>query len=136
MIRMLKENYDNELSRLQKKKMGVHNRSLGIEEKQECEEVAKKVVCEIGISMYQFKKTLLSRYKRTIENEAIHQAVDEGKELGFLRWGAPRRYDTGRGGEWQNIVLTEKAFEAIKDPGFNSALTMMHLSYVLKPRRR
>lgn len=135
MIRMLKENYDSELSHLQKRKMGSRNRPLTTAEKQECQEGAKKAVCEIGISMYQFKKYLEGRYKRTIENDAIHQAVDKGMEQGLLLWGAPRRYDINRGAEWQNIMLTEKGFEAISQPGFNLALTTIHLTYVPKPRR-
>jgi len=136
MIKMLKENYDNELSRLQKKKMGSRNRSLTLEETQECLEGAKKVVCEIGISMYQFRKFLNSRYQRKIENEAVHQTVEKGIELGLLQWGAPRRYDTLKGGEWKNIILSEKGFEHVSNSGFNLALTMMHLSYMSKPRRR
>lgn len=134
MMRMLKENYDIELSRLQRAKRDAGNRSLGAEEKQECEEGARKVVCEIGISMYEFEKNLKNRYKRTIENEAIHQAVAKGMELGFLQWGTPRRYDREKGGTWQNILLTEKGLGTIKDTGFNAALTVIHLAYMPKSR--
>lgn len=136
MVKMLKENYDNELSRLQKIRMGYRNRQLTADEKQECLKGAKRAVCEIGISMYQFSKYLYTRYQRTVENVTIHQAVDKGIELGLLQWGTPRRYDPDRGGEWQNIILTEKGFEAIGQPGIEIALTTIHLSYMPRPRRR
>jgi hypothetical protein len=136
MLKLFKENYDNALSFHQKKLMGSRNRPLTSEEEEACLKRAKEAVCEIGVSMYQFRKFLNTRYKKTVENEAIHQAVEKGIAQEWLQWGSPRRFDSDRGEELRNIILTEKGFEIIRTPGVQLAISFIHTSYVDRPRRR
>ncbi|HSV49655.1 MAG TPA: hypothetical protein VLH35_05005 [Candidatus Acidoferrales bacterium] len=136
MIKLLKENYDNALSIQQRMLMGPHPRQLSNEEKQVSQIEAKKVVCEVGITMYQFNKYLKSRYKKTAENEAIHLAVKQGEELGLLKLGNPRRYDADKGLQGQNIVLTEEGFIKIFDQGFYFVINATHAMYAANPRRK
>lgn len=130
LIKMLKENYDNELSRLQRISMGPRPRPLTPEEKQECQVGAKKAVCETGISMYKFSKFLKSRYRKTIETEAVHHAVELGIRNGLLSWSNPRRYDMEKGAVGQNIVLTEKGFDAIFQKWTEIHLAMINSLYM------
>jgi hypothetical protein len=128
MMKMLRENYDSEL-RQQRFRMSVRNRSLTPEEIKSCEMEAKKVVCEIGISMNQFRR----RYSKTIENEAIHQAINLGIERELVQWSQPKRYDAEKGSEGRFIILTEKGFEYIFQEGVELVMTMTHSLYIPKP---
>lgn len=136
MIRMLKENYETALTNLQKQRAGISNRSLSSDERQACEEAARKAVCEIGISMYDFRNRLSRRYDKSVEYPTIRQTVDIGIEQGYLAWTDPRRYDQEKGFTNRHIVLTEKGFDSIRQPFFIAALTMVHSVYISKPRRR
>lgn len=98
-----------------------------------CEAESKKVVREIGISMYEFRRRLATRYNRTIENEAIHQAIDLGIEQQLVQWGQPKRYDTEKGLVEHNIVLTERGFESIFQKGIELVMTLTHSVYIPKP---
>ena len=133
LIKMLKETYDNELSRQQRRLKNEQN-LLTEEDKNSCNEIAKKAVLVTGISMYQFNQLLKKRYQRTAEYPAIHQTVNKGIENGFLKWGAPRRIDFERGEEGQNIVFTERGFEIINQTGTQLAITTIHSAYLPKIR--
>jgi hypothetical protein len=132
MMKMLRENYDSELYRQQRLQTGTRSRSLTTEEMQLCRAEARKAVCEIGISMYQYTKHLKIRYRRTIETEAIHQAVELGISNKLLQWSQPRRYDAEKGFVGQNIVLTERGFEAIFEKGTELTMTLIHSIYIPK----
>jgi hypothetical protein len=132
MMKMLKENYDSELYRQQRLRIGTRPRSLTPEEMQLCRAEARKAVCETGISMYRYSKHLKTRYNRTIETEAIHQAVELGISNKLLQLSQPRRYDVEKGSVGQNIALTEKGFEAIFETGTERVMTIIHSIYIPK----
>jgi hypothetical protein len=132
MMRMLKETYDGELYRQQRLRKATRPGSLTKEEAESCIAEAKKVVCEIGISMYKFRQHLRTRYNRTIEQEAIHQTIELGISYNLLQWSQPRRYDDEKGLVGRNIVLTEQGFEAIFEKGTERVMTVTHSIYIPK----
>jgi hypothetical protein len=135
MMKMFRENYDNELYRQERILIGARPRPLSSEEKQLCQAEAKKVVCEVGISMYQFGRRMETRYNRTIETDAIHQAVELGVEKQLVQWSRARRYDSEKGPMGRNIVLTEKGYETIFEKGIELVMTIAHSLYIPKPER-
>ena len=131
---MLRDNYDKALFQQQRKRKGTQNRSLTKEELQICELEAKAAVCEIGISMYEFRKRMRTIYDRTVETDAIHEAVELGITNKLLLWGQARRYDEEKGLVGQNIVLSDEGFKAISEEGTQRTMTITHSSYLPKLR--
>jgi hypothetical protein len=130
-IKILRETYDNELTRLQRK-MG---KNLTPEQKVEYLKTAKKAICQTGVSMYRFTQIFKSRYQRVVENDAMHQAIERGIQNDLLQWSEPRRIDYSDSGiELRNVTLTEKGFQALNQPGFDLAITTIHTSYIEKMR--
>jgi hypothetical protein len=131
MMKMLKENYDGELYQQQRLRK-ARSASLTEEEVQSCQAEAKKIVCEIGISMYEYSKRLRIRYNRTIEQEAIHHAIELGISFNLLQWSQPKRYDAEKGLVGRNIVLTENGFETLFDKVMELNMNMTHSLYMPK----
>jgi len=125
-----------ELSRLMMKKKGVYNRAISDDEKRKCQEEAKKMVCEVGVSMYKFLRRFSDLYHKAIEYDAIHETVNNGRDWGFLEWSSPRRFDYEKGKEWRNIVLTEEGFKLINEPTFRKVMNIYYLFYVSEPIKR
>jgi len=136
MFKMFEEFYNSEWSNQQKTRIGIRNRVLTQDERRRCQEEAKKVVCEIGISMYQFRKWLDERFYLTIENQAIHEAIEEGIKLKWFVRSQPRRFDPMKGKERFNVVLTDEGFRLLTDTGFQIAVNAVYSSYLSKSRRR
>ena len=136
MFRMFGEFYNSEWSNQQKTRIGIRNRVLTEDERRRCQEEARKVVCEIGVSMYQFRKWLDERLYLTIEHQAIHEAIEEGiKHKWFVR-SQPRRFDPMKGKERFNVVLTDEGFRLLTDTGFQIAVNAVYTSYLSKSWRR
>jgi hypothetical protein len=136
MFKRFAEFYNSEWSNQQKARIGIRNRVLTQDEIGSCQEEAKKVVCEIGISMYQFRRWLDERFYLTIENQAIHEAIEEGIKLKWFAWSQARRYDPMKGKERFNVVLTAEGFKLLSDIGFQIAVNAVYSSYLSKSRRR
>jgi hypothetical protein len=136
MFKMFGEFYNSEWSNQQKARIGTRNRVPTEDERRKCQEEAKKVVCEIGVSMYQFRKWLDERLHLTIEHQAIHEAIDEGIENKWFAQSQPRRFDPMRGMERFNVTLTDEGFRLLTDRGFQIAINAVYTSYFSKSRRR
>jgi hypothetical protein len=127
MMKMFKENYEDALQR--KSRRGPRENPLTEQDKRAIEEEAKTVVCEIGISMYEFRKRFDDRYDTAIGNIALHEAITQGINQQWFQLGQPKGY-VREGEPQRNIVLTQKGFERIFEKGFDEFMTLTH-SYVL-----
>ncbi len=133
MVKMLRDNYEKELFS-QRKKQKINQNCFLTGELSQSEFEAKKAVCEIGISMYEFSKRLRVVYDKGIETEAIHETVELGISNKLLSWSKPRRYDVEKGAIGQNIVLSEEGFKAIHEEGIQRVIAITHSSYLPKFR--
>lgn len=135
MLKMFREDYDTFLSRLIAEKNVPSKRTLSSEERIECEERAKESICKIGASMYHFSKWMRRRYGKTIENDAIHDAIELGIKEKWLNWASPRSVNPETGVERRNIVVTEEGFEYIQEQAFRKQVSVIYSAYMLEPRR-
>lgn len=108
-----------------KSKLQMQN--LSENDKKQCQRQAQKVVCETGVSMYQFRKLMNTRYGRTIDNDAVHETIKIGERTGWIAWGAPRRFDSQMDEE-RNIVLTRDGLKFINSPIYKKTINVVLFS--------
>jgi hypothetical protein len=118
--------YNNELFRLKRKELKLSPKLT----EDDIKINAKKIVCNIGISMYKFEHHLQTIYNKSIQQKAIHSTVDKGIVMGFLNWGSPYSYDEEHGMERKNIVLTEDGFKSLFEPGQLRVMKTLRAAYL------
>jgi hypothetical protein len=123
MMRMFKENYEDALQR--KSRERLRGSSLTEKDMRFFEAEAKIVVCETGISMYEFRQRFDNRYETAIGNDSLHEAIDQGIRQDWFQLGKPKNY-VREGSPDRNIVLTQKGFERIFEKGFEEFMAMTH----------
>ena len=131
---MLRENYESAYQ--WQRKQHVVDGAFTEDDKRLLEKNASNIVRETGISMYEIRKRLANRYDRAIENNALHEAIDEGIRQDWLGCCQPKRYNQDSGLVDRNVVLTEKGFGVIFENGFQAVMTMTHSVYLPKPEEK
>jgi hypothetical protein len=115
--------YNNELSLLKRKHLNLTQDDLQIS--------AKKIVCNIGISMYKYENHLRTMYDKTIEQKAIHSTVEKGIAMGWLNWGSPYSRSEENGSERKNIVLTDDGFRSLSEPSQLKIMKTLRAMYLV-----
>lgn len=119
--------FNNELSFLKRKQLNQTSKLS----QDDLQINAKKIVCNIGISMYKFEHHLQTLYGRTIEQRAIHSTIDKGIKMGLLNWGSPYSHDEESGAERKNIVLTEDGFKSLFEPSQLKIMKTLRAIYLV-----
>lgn len=133
-MKMFKESYENYYSRACAERRYLSRPSLSQQQNEECLQVAKDKVSDIGLSRYQIVELFFKRYGIKVESEAVADAIELGRERGWLKW-TPRRIDPSTGKEKNNAALTDKGLTYIKSQEFREHVSLTSLAYTLDSRR-
>ncbi len=121
MLRYFSDMFNQEMTRL-----SMNESSLSLHDR---EMIAKRRVCNTGVSKYKFEQRLEKLYRRSSDPKTTIATVEKGIAMGYLKL-VDSHEDEEANSDRKKIVLTEDGFNYINNEVGKKMLTSMHTYYV------